>query len=302
MTATLLRLGDSTSRNLEFSHRPDVWVSYGEETITESNLLEIRRRHPELVRVRTFPKREEAKSGADWEWHIVGRRRTFKMRVQAKRLQSNGVLKVKHKVKSSGRQQRCLLISEAHLAGMKPVYCIYSTEQERTIWKQPKGRRGYRTFQTGCLLADAEDVPLFTRRLYEVEQKCIPWHFLFEPTVSMQWRWEIAEVDYRHLVQFVSVGRRHVPVAGNDEVVVPPESSRWNAPTIDDLNQDIRRYFDRTGVEETTAEDRARLEPESDGGQRVFRSDGERLRELGIRRMMVMDVRGKSGADERYEW
>jgi len=81
MIATLLRLGDSTSRNLEFSHRPNVWVSYGEETITESNLLEIRRRHPELVRVRTFPKREEAKSGADWEWHIVGRRRTFKMRV-----------------------------------------------------------------------------------------------------------------------------------------------------------------------------------------------------------------------------
>ncbi len=49
MTATLLQLGDSTSRNLEFSHRRDVWVSYGEETITESNRLEIRRRHPELV-------------------------------------------------------------------------------------------------------------------------------------------------------------------------------------------------------------------------------------------------------------
>ena len=67
MTVTLLRLGDSTSRNLQFSHRPDVWVSYGEETITESNLLEIRRRHPELARVRTFPKRKEAKNGADWE-------------------------------------------------------------------------------------------------------------------------------------------------------------------------------------------------------------------------------------------
>ena len=93
ITATLLRLGDSTSRNLEFSHRPDVWVSYGEESITESNLLEIRQRHPEIVRVRTFPKPKEAKNGADWEWHIVGRRRTVKMRVQAKRLQRNGVLK-----------------------------------------------------------------------------------------------------------------------------------------------------------------------------------------------------------------
>ena len=44
MTATLLDLGDATSRNLDFSQRANVWVSYGEETITETNLLAIRRR------------------------------------------------------------------------------------------------------------------------------------------------------------------------------------------------------------------------------------------------------------------
>ena len=44
-------------------------------------------RHPEPVRVRAFPKFKEAKSGADQEWHTIGRRRTVKMRVQAKRLQ-----------------------------------------------------------------------------------------------------------------------------------------------------------------------------------------------------------------------
>ena len=104
MTLTFLELGDATSRNLEFSHCDDVWVSYGEETITETNLLEIRRRHPERVRVRTSPKPLEARNGADWEWHIVGWSRTLKMRVQAKRLQRNGVLKVRHKVKSSGKQ------------------------------------------------------------------------------------------------------------------------------------------------------------------------------------------------------
>ncbi len=73
---TFLDLGDATSRNLGFSHRSDVWVSYGEETITETNLPEIRRRHPHHVRVRTFPKQVEARNGADWEWHIVGLRRT----------------------------------------------------------------------------------------------------------------------------------------------------------------------------------------------------------------------------------
>ena len=42
LALTFLDLGDATSRNLEFSHGDDVWVSYGEETITETNLLEIR--------------------------------------------------------------------------------------------------------------------------------------------------------------------------------------------------------------------------------------------------------------------
>ena len=302
MTATLLQLGDSTSRNLEFSHCRDVCVSYGEETITESNLLEIRRRHPELVRIRTFPKRKEAKTGADWEWHIVGRRRTVKMRVQAKRLQSNDVLKVKYKVKSSGRQQRSLLIAGARAARMKPVYCIYSTEPQRKFWKQPKGLPGYRTFQTGCLLADAADVPLWTRKLGEFERKCIPWHFLFEPTVPMQWRSEIAKLDYEGLVQFVSVERRHFPVMLDDQAGGPSESLGWNAPTIDDLNENTERDFDWTGVEETTAEDRARLDPETDEGRRTVQSDRERLRELGIFRMMVMDVRGEPKSDERYVW
>ena len=152
------------------------------------------------------------------------------MRVQAKRVQCNGVLKVKHQVKSSGRQQRCLLISGARAARMKPVYCIYCMEEQRRFWKQPKGRSGYRTFQTGCLLAAAADVPLFTRKLDEVEQKCIPWHVLFEPTVSMQWRWENAKVDYEHLVQFVSVERRHLSVVANGEAVVQNPSPRGGTP------------------------------------------------------------------------
>ena len=42
VTLTFLELGDATSRNLEFLHCDDVWGSYGEETTTETNLLEIR--------------------------------------------------------------------------------------------------------------------------------------------------------------------------------------------------------------------------------------------------------------------
>lgn len=273
-----------------------------EETITETNLLEIRRRHPERVRVRTFPKPLEAKNGADWEWHIVGRSRTLKMRVQAKRLQRNGVLKVRHKVKSSGSQQRDLLIGGARADRMRAVYCIYCTEPQRRIWQQPEALPGLGSFQTGCLLADAAHVPLTARKLDEIEAKCRPWHHLFAPAVLMREEWVSFAVDAEDFVQFVSIRQPRAPLVTVDETPEPPGASGWNAPTIDDLNDHRRGDFDWTGVADTTEEDLARLEPDTDSGVAVARWDGERLRELGIYRMMVMDVRSDPESDARAEW
>ena len=64
-------LGDTTSRNLEFSYRRNVPVSSGEETITESNLLELRRHHSDVIHLRTFSKFPELKNGADREWCTI---------------------------------------------------------------------------------------------------------------------------------------------------------------------------------------------------------------------------------------
>ena len=302
LTLTFLELGDATSRNLEFSHRGDVWVSYGEETITENNLLEIRRRHPNLVRVRTFPKVVEATNGADWEWHIVGWRRTLRMRVQAKRVQSNSVLKVRHKVKSSGKEQRDLLIGDARAARMKPVYCIYCTEPQRNVWMQDKALPGVGRFQTGCLLADAAHVPETTTKLDAIEEKCRPWHHLFAPAVVMQEESEDFAVDGGDFVRFISIRQRAVGLVADDEMEEPADGSGWSAPTVDDLNGDTGREFDQTGIRDTSEEDLARLEPDTDAGLWVARSDHERLREPGIRRMMVMDVRGDAESDERRGW
>lgn len=190
IVTTFLELGDATSHNLKFSHCKNVFVSYGEETITESNLLEIRRRHPDRVYVKTFPKVQEAQSGADWEWHIVGRKLTLKMRVQAKRVQRDGKLKIKHKVKSSGREQHDLLLEGAKDDNMKPLYCIYCTEPQRLFWKQSHPMDDFEGYQTGCLLADANDVSATTTKLDKIEHKCIPWHYLFERANFAHWRHE----------------------------------------------------------------------------------------------------------------
>ena len=299
ITLTFLELGDATSRNLAFSHRKNVSVSYGEETITETNILEIRRRHPEIVRVRTVPRHLEAKNGADWEWHIVGRRRTLKMRIQAKRIQSNGVLKVRHKVKSSQREQRSLLIDGARAAGMKAVYCVYCTERQRKLWRANRALPGFRNFETGCLLADADDVCIKTKSLDEIEDKCRPWHHLFTRGYLMQEGPKRVVSNEGIYLQNTSIMHPKLALLADDDVPAASDDLGWNAPTIDDLNNNLRRGFDRTGVEETTAEDLARLEPDIDSGMGVGRFDRERLRELGIGCMMVMDVRGGVEPEER---
>lgn len=299
IAATFAELGDATSRNLAYSQGEGVGVSYGEETITETNLLEIRRRHPTLVRLRTFSKHAEAQNGADWEWHIVGRKRTLSMRVQAKRVQRDEVLKIKHEVKSSGKQQRQLLRDGAASAGMKAVYCIYCTEGQREIWKQDKAWPEYRSLETGCLLAGAEDVPQETKSLGEIEKKCIPWHYLFVPGVAMLGVAGHVELEPGDFVEFAGIWLRRSPSFVVDETAEPADGSGWNAPTVDDLNEDTDRAFDPIGVRESSPEDRARLEPDSENGRDMARRDERRLRELRLSRMLVMDVRDDPEADER---
>ena len=62
----------------------------------------------------------------------------------------------------------------------------------------------------------------------------------------------------------------------------------WNAPTIDDLNRETEREFDRAGVRETTDEDRARVEPRTAAGRLMVQDDRGRLADWGIHRMLVI--------------
>ena len=272
LVSTLVQLGDTTSRNLEFSYRPDVPVRYGEETITESNLLELRRRHWDVVHIRTFSRHCESKIGSDWEWYIVGRRRTLKMRVQAKRVQRNAVLKITHKVTRSGRQQRDLLIQTAKADGMRPMYCIYCTASQQSLWRRP-GRP-----QSGCLLADAGNVHLHTRSLRSIEWACWPWHFLFEASTPP------IDTD-RHLEQ------RGGDASTRDEFL-PRHPLEWNAPTILDLNEDTGREYDGTGVENTTPLDLARVNAEgAEDIHGIAEHYEERQVDEGGQRMVAIDVR-----------
>ena len=103
------------------------------------------------------------------------------MRVQAKRVQSDGILKIKHKIRSSGLLQRNRLMDDAIANNMEPVYCIYCAASHRSIWNPSHLTHGRTGFQFGCLLAKAQNVPETTRTLESIERYCRPWHYLLLP-------------------------------------------------------------------------------------------------------------------------
>lgn len=240
---TLLELGHATSQNLGFAHAPDVFISYGEETITETNLLEMRRRHPSIIRLETFSKKKEATQGADWEWHIIGRRRTLRMRVQAKRLQRNDKLKIPHKVASSRQQQIDLLIADAKKHHMLPVYCIYSSEHQRGHWKTGSPTAGFSVFEAGCLLASAHKVKsIMPTSLAAIEKFSVPWHYLVDQRRYEQLKLLKVTGEDDNVMRFASATLEFPSIwarGGRSGIVS-------DFPTIDELNGDgdLAREYD----------------------------------------------------------
>ncbi len=242
---SLLELAHATSQNLDFAHRKGVNVSYGEETITETNLLELRRRHPGVITLRTFGKKVEAKNGADWEWHIIGRARRFGMRVQAKRLQQNNILKIPHVVKSSKAQQIDLLIKDANAGGLMPVYCLYASEPQRKTWKANVAPGGTSPFEFGCLLASAHKVrKKMPKSLQDIERDCVPWHYLVDRRRFRRLE-RIEIIEPRSGAQFlISDGILQIPIP---ETPADDDGS-LDFPTIDELNRSDAGMPGREGI------------------------------------------------------
>lgn len=274
---TLLELGHLTSQNLEFALSPDVKVSYGEETITETNLLEIRRRHPNKVKLLTFSKSQESKNtGADWEWHIIGTVYTLKMRVQAKRIhKAGGIGNLKQMGKGTTKAQIDLLIEDATAHGLFPIYCFYCAESQRSYWNKGANDGEFEALETGCLIADAETVrSKAPKKLQNIENNTVPWHFLCA----------IGSFSTRK-VPYLQRFQEDIPIERYIEEfvgeIVPAYEDREadiELPTIFQLNDKSSGLDDRRGVFRT---------PEVDDKE-ISSADFERR---GIARLLRIDMR-----------
>ena len=264
------RLGDATSRNLKYSYNPRVPVSYGETTITESNLLELCLFHSDVIFLRQISSHEESKVGADWEWYLIGRKRTLAMRVQAKRVQRDNKLRIKHVAGKSGRLQYDLLIESAEKDNMRPMYCIYCTESQRRLWKQVE------SLETGCLLADARNLSKHTSSLNSIEHMCWPWHLFFAPG-----RLEWGRYYHRQL--------KAVPKKIGFKL---PSPNMWDFPIISELHEDAKRRDNPPGVWENDVLDLPRSFADSDA-QWIGVHEHERIRtpEFRARGQVVIDLR-----------
>jgi hypothetical protein len=272
---TLLDLGHATSQNLDFAHRNES-ISFGEETITEMNLLEIRRRHPRQVQIRTFPKTQEsAETGADWEWQIIGLRHTLKMRVQAKRVNKRGSIKgIAKRAPTSPMPQVDLLIRDAATHQMRPAYCFYSSEDQRNFWTKKPLNADRTAFEAGCLLADARTVKKqMPKRLAEIERCSVPWHYLWSRS-----RFELLSASF--VVKFAdsddyrTIDQVWATMSGPVSLEVPA-----NFPTVMELNGDLAGGTDKTGIFPT---EKSELSHD-------LQSDAPR--ERGVALLMVVDVR-----------
>jgi hypothetical protein len=275
---TLLELGHSTSSNLGLAYDLSPRISYGEETITESNLLEIQRRHPRLTRIETFSKHvESSKTGADWEWHLIGRAWTLKLRVQAKRVTKTGDLKgILQKSKTARHTQVDLLINSSKQDGLRPIYCFYCAEKHREIWTTDHVGGYGEARETGCLLAPAEAVKSFTpKNLAKIEAWTVPWHFLWSPGCYSVNRNEYSQKLYEDLGYF----RTMEEIEFWDYPAQMSALTEWALPTVDDLNSKDIDLSSTQGISQTMPDQFTRELP--------YRYCDER----GIGLVMLLDVR-----------
>lgn len=118
--ATWNQLGSSI-RDADFSPM--------ETTLTENNLFEIAKRHPEMVKLKKFSGNEESQSGADWLWWIGGRSRGMLFQIQAKKLSigppNDGIYNELQGHR--GLSQLNQLLIDSKKRGAYPLYCFYNS-------------------------------------------------------------------------------------------------------------------------------------------------------------------------------
>ncbi len=180
-----MRLAENTFYTLEHCRRVKHQIQ--EETLTDLNMLNLKRNHSTQLTTHTFSKHEEGKNGGDWEWWLTNssRKRWLCIRVQAKvlKLKTDRFEHLHYKSRKSGIYQLDRLKAECAKSKWRPtpLYCFYLHYDSPPHNIRPNRSRTYHFY--GCSVAPVNAIEALRKNnindLSSVLAQSRPWHELF---------------------------------------------------------------------------------------------------------------------------
>ena len=161
LCAGFANLSSWTYEALQFGHFNNFVPR--EETITEVLLMDLIRKYPHRIKINKFNVHEEKNFGADWEWWFIGQSLVFRMRIQAKKLNSFSLNydHLDYPTDKTKPRQVDALITEANKANPRrfPAYCFYNYWPANPRFAGPNcGATFPRDVIRGCSIASASKV------------------------------------------------------------------------------------------------------------------------------------------------
>ncbi|WP_422102501.1 DUF6615 family protein [Vreelandella sp.] len=190
----LRRLAKDTFLRMQYGYELDCVQS--EETITDINLLDIKKENLYFFRVDKTNKIEEKEKGIDWEFWIgsngIGWHRYA---VQAKRLylESGKYDRLRHKHKGASHFQIDILENYSKATGAIPLYCFYNAVDEKMLKKHWHCNHPKELEQLGCTLVPLKIVKkahkAYAPKTFEAlhqHKSAKPWQCLLCPASFLQ--------------------------------------------------------------------------------------------------------------------
>jgi hypothetical protein len=234
-------------------------ISQGEETITDFNLLEIKRSRISTIRVVKLSKDEEAINGIDWEWWIGSAAQGWlRYAVQAKKihLASQRYDGLGHK--ANGIPQWKLLEAYSGKNSAIPLYCFYNYSKNVDPNRHWQCGFPYEAKQFGCTVTPLSVVKQAMktrgRRNFEfihTKHDTIPWRCLLKcPRVLQIYLGLPAGISFENAMVYPALPANLESALREDQSIpVSQLYPRIQVDEFDDLDAiDIAYFADRPEI------------------------------------------------------
>jgi hypothetical protein len=157
-------------------------IRFGEETITDLLLLDLKRKAFKTTSIVQTSKYEEKNTGTDWEWWLGHPGKWLRLAIQAKKLKRKDRYdSLGHKV--SKKHQVDLLEEYAEANNAVPMYCLYNHLEKSPTATSWQCCASLDTYQLACTLTSSAVI----QDALKVRGRC-NFEWIHEQPQSLPWR------------------------------------------------------------------------------------------------------------------